>query len=74
VAITGIGVKDVASHIFVEDAEARQIFDGGVGHPIVVIDFAARDFLRPERDVVVVIEISSVRRHPANCQPMKIRS
>src|SRR6266446_4585828 len=62
--ITGIGVKDLAGLVLVEHAEAGQLIHPALGHSVVVIDLALRQFLSGEGHVKVVVEVAAVGRHP----------
>src|SRR5436190_153981 len=62
--VTGIGVEDLTGLVLVEHAEAGQLVHSALGHSIIVVDLALRQFLSSEGHVIVVVEITAVGRHP----------
>lgn len=61
--ITGIGVEDVASPIFVEHAGTRGFIPREVARVVVII-LALRLFVLRKRYAIVMVELVPVRRYP----------
>lgn len=56
-------MEDVADGIFIEDAIAGELLADEIGHGVVVVDLARRDFFVGVGDVIVVVEMVGVGRN-----------